>query len=97
MEGSVLKSLSVSFLQPSCEEIPPESLPASDTMSSPKPDMPASEQIISKGAVEHTSNCEFLLKICHFPSFWKSFPSTKLFHTPTLSAIYAQLTISDRG
>ena len=51
----------MSFLLPSCEEIPPESLPASDTISSPKFDMPASEPFISKGTVEHTSNCEFLL------------------------------------
>ena len=79
----------MSFLLPSCEEIPPESLPASDTISSPKFDMPASEPFISKGTVEHTSNCEFLLKIYHFPSFWKSFSSTKLTYTPTLYAIYA--------
>ena len=96
IEGSVLYSLSVSFLLPSCEEIPPESLPAFDTISSPKSNMPASEPFISKGTVENTSNCEFLLKIYHFPSFWKSLSSTKLTYTPTLSAIYA-LTISDRG
>ena len=57
--------------------------------------MPASEPFISKGTVKHTSNCEFLLKIYHFPSFWKSLSSTKLTYTPTLFAIYA-LTISDR-
>ena len=79
----------MSFLLPSCEEIPPESLLASDTISSPKSDMPASEPFISKGTVEHTSNCEFLLKIYHFPSFWKLLSSTKLTCTPTLSAIYA--------
>ena len=79
----------MSFLLPSCEEIPPESLPASDTISSPKSYMPASEPFISKGTVEHTSNREFLLKIYHFPSFWKSLLSTKLSYTPTLSAIYA--------
>ena len=28
--------------------------------------MPASEPFISKGTVEHSSNCEFLLKIYHF-------------------------------
>ena len=89
-------SLSVSFLLPLCEEIPPESLPAFNTISSPKSNMPASEPFISKGTVEHTSNCEFLLKIHHFLSFWKSLSSTKLSYTPTLSAIYA-LTISDRG
>ena len=82
IEGSVLKSLSVSFLLPSCEEIPPKSLPASDTISSPKSDMPPSEPFISKGTVEHTSNCEFLLKIYHLPSFWKSLSSTKLTYTP---------------
>ena len=86
----------MSFLLPSCEEIPPESLPASDTIPSPKSSMPASEPFISKGTVEHASNCEFLLKIYHFPSFWKSLTSTKPTYTPTLSAIYA-LTISDRG
>ena len=56
-------------------------------------DMPASEPFISKGTVERTSNCEFLRKIYHFPSFWKSLSSTKLTYTPTLSPIYA-LTIS---
>ena len=81
---SVLSSLSVS-----CEEIPPESLPASYSISSPKSDMPASESFISKETVEHTSNCEFLVKIYHFPSFWKSLSLTKLTYTPTLSAIYA--------
>ena len=79
----------MSFLLPSCEEIPSESLPTSDTISSPKSDMLASEPFISKGTVEHASNCEFLLKIYHFPSFWKSLSSTKLTYTPTLSAIYA--------
>ena len=58
--------------------------------------MPASEPFISGGTVEHTSNCEFLLKIYHFPSFWKSLSSTKLTFSPTFSAIYA-LAISDRG
>ena len=76
--------------------MPPESLLAFDTISSPKFNMPASEPFVSKGTVEHTSNCEFLLKIYHFPSFWKSLSSTKLTYTPTLSAIYA-LAISDRG
>ena len=86
----------MSFLLLSCEKIPPESLPAFDTISSPKSNMPASEPFISKGTVEHTSNYEFLLKMYHFPSFSKSFSSTKLTYTPTLSAIYAP-TISDRG
>ena len=76
--------------------MPPESLLAFDTISSPKFNMPASEPFVSKRTVEHTSNCEFLLKIYHFPSFWKSLSSTKLTYTPTLSAIYA-LAISDRG
>ena len=61
---------------------------ASDTISSPKSDMPASKPFISKGTVEHSSNCEFLLKIYHFLSFWKSLSSTKFTCTPTLSAIY---------
>ena len=77
----------MSFLLSSCEEIPPEALPAPDTISSPKANKPPSEPFISKGNVGHASNCEFLLKIYHFPSFWKSLSSTKL--TPTLSAIYA--------
>ena len=51
--------------------------------------MPASGLFISKGTVEHSSNCEFLLKIYHFLSFWKSLSSTKLAYTQTLSAIYA--------
>ena len=86
----------MSFLLPSCEEIPLELLSAFDTISSPKSNMPASQPFISKGIVEHTSNCEFLLKMYHFLSFWKSLSSTKLTYTLTLSANYA-LTISDRG
>ena len=43
--------------------------------------MPASEPFISKGTVEHSSNCEFLLKIYHFLSFWKLLSSTKLTYT----------------
>ena len=82
----------MSFLLPSCRE----SLPAFDTISSPKSNMPANEPFISKGTVEYSSNCEFLLKIYHFPSFWKSLSSTKPTYTPTLSVIYA-LTMSDRG
>ena len=62
----------MSFLIPSCEEIPPEALPASSTISSPKSDMPAGMSFISKGTVEHSSNCEFLLKIYHFISFWNA-------------------------
>ena len=72
----------MSFLLPSCEEIPPEALPASDTISSPKSDMPASEPFISKGTIEHSSNCEFLLKIYHFLSFWRSLSSTKTYLYP---------------
>ena len=83
----------MSFLLPSYEEIPPESLPAFDTISSPKSNMPSSKPIMSKGTFEHTSNCEFLLKIYHFPSFLNSLSSTKLTYIPTLSAIYA-LTVS---
>ena len=74
--------MSVSFLLPSCEEIPPEALPASDTTSSPKSDMPASEPFISKRTVGHSSNCEFVLKIYHFLSFWKSLSSTKTYLYP---------------
>ena len=58
------------FLQPSCEEIPREALPASDTISSPKSDMPASEPFISKGTIEYYLNCEFSLKIYHFNSLF---------------------------
>ena len=55
-----------------------------------KSDVPASEPFISKGTIEHSSNCEFLLKIYDFLSFWKSLSSTKLIYTQTLSAqIYA--------
>ena len=86
----------MSFLLPSCDEIPAESLPAFGTISSPKSNMPASEPFKSKGTIEHTSNCEFLLKIYHFPSFWKSLSSTKLTYTPAIRYLYA-LTISDRG
>ena len=70
------------------------SLPASDTISSPKSDMPASVPFMSKETVEHTSNCEFLLKTYHFPSIWKSLSSTKL--APTPSSFYA-LTTAERG
>ena len=49
----------MSFLLPSCEEIPSEALPASNTISSPKSDMLASEPFTSKRTVEHSSNCEF--------------------------------------
>ena len=80
----------MSFLLPSSEEIPPEALPASDTISSPKSNMPASEPFIPKETIEYSSNCEFLVKIYHFLPFWKSLSSTKLAHTQTLSAeIYA--------
>ena len=51
--------------------------------------MPTSEPFISKGTVEQTSNCDFSLKIYHFPSFLKSLSSKKLTYNPTLSAIYA--------
>ena len=96
IEGSVLQSLSVSFLLPSCEEIPPESpLPPSDTISSPKSNMPASEPFISKGTVEHTSNSEFLLRYTTFLLFGSRFHRQNLPITQTLSAMYA-LTISDR-
>ena len=79
----------MSFLLPSCEEIPSEALPASETISSPKSIMPASEPFISKRTVEHSLNCEFFLKIYLFLSFWKSLSSTKLTYTQTLSAVYA--------
>ena len=55
-------------------------------LSSQKSDIPASEPFIYKETVEHITNCEFLLKIYHIFSFWKSLLSTKL--TPTLSAIF---------
>ena len=55
--------------------------------------MPAGEPFISKGTIEHSSNCEFLLKIYHFLSFWKSLSSTKLTYTQTLSAIYALILV----
>ena len=46
------------LIQERCEEIPPESLPVSDTIFSLKSDMPASEQFIFEETVEHTSNSE---------------------------------------
>ena len=46
--------------------------------------LPASRPFISKETVEHTSKCELLLKIYHFPSICKSLSSTKC--APTLSA-----------
>ena len=52
----------MSLLLPSCKEVPFESLSTSDTISSPKSVMPASKPFISKGTIEYTSNCEFLLK-----------------------------------
>ena len=39
--------------------------------------MPASEPFISKGTIEHSLNCEYLLKTYHFLSFWKSLSSKK--------------------
>ena len=74
----IIITVRVVFATQSCEEIPPEAIPASDTISSPKSDMPASEPFISKGTIEHSSNCEFLLKIYHFLSFWKSLSSQNL-------------------
>ena len=50
----LILSLSVSLLLPSCEEIPPESLPVFDTISSLKSRMPTSESFISDETVEHT-------------------------------------------
>ena len=38
----------MSFVLPSCEEIPPEALPTSYSISSPKSDMPVSKPFISK-------------------------------------------------
>ena len=85
----------MSFLLPSCEEIPPEALPASDTISSPKSDMPASEPFISKGTIEHYSNCEFLLKIYHFLSFWKSlFDKTYLYKKALRSDLRTNLSLN---
>ena len=91
IEGSVILSLSLSFLLPSCEEIPPEALPASDTISSPKSDMPAGEPSISKGTVEHSSNCEVLPQ----DIYTTFFPFGSRFHRQNLpipkhsSVIYA--------
>ena len=75
------------------EKFHPKRFPSSDTISSPKSDMPASEPFISKGTIKHSSNCEFLLKIYHFLSFWKSLSSTKLTYTQTLSAQTYALTL----
>ena len=82
IEGSVIiitvRACSFCY-HPTCEELPPEALPASDTISSPKSDIPASELFISKGTIEHFSNCQFLLKIYHF-----SFFSEVAFHRQNL-------------
>ena len=75
----------MSFVLPSCEE----------TISSPKSDVLVSEPFISKGIIEHSSNCEFLLKIYYFLSFWKSLSSTKLTYTQTLSAQIYALTLNN--
>ena len=72
VEGSGLKSLSE--VLPLCEEIPL----VSDTISLLKSDTHASEPFLSEEIVQHTLNREFLLKIYHLPSFWKSLSSTKL-------------------
>ena len=82
----------MSFLLPSCEgEIPPEALPASDTISSPKSDMLASEPFISKGTIEHSSNCKLLLKIYHFLLFRRSLSSTYLRYLRTNLSLNADV------
>ena len=78
-------SLSVSFLLPSCEEIPPESLPASDTISSPKSDVPASEPFISKRNYWTFLKLWVLAQDISLSFFWKSLSSIKLTYTQTLS------------
>ena len=55
-----------------------------------KSDTPASEPFRSDETAEHTSNCEFLIKIYHLPSFWKSLSSIKL--SPKLTAVYSLTT-----
>ena len=99
IEGSVLLSLSVSFLLPSCEEIPLESLPAFDTISSKSNNEicpPASRLYLKEvlSILQTVSSCSRYTTFLLY--FWKSLSSTKLTYTPALSAIYA-LTISDRG
>ena len=68
------------------EEILPESLPVSDTISSLNSDMPASESFIPNEAVEHTYHYEFSLKKYYLRSFFEVTFIDKI-NTPTLSAI----------
>ena len=68
-EGSVLLTVRVVSATIVRRKYHPKRFPASDTISSPKSDMPASEPFISKGTIEYFSNCEFLLKTYHFLSF----------------------------
>ena len=69
IEGSVLLTVRVVSATIVRRKYHPKRFPASDTISSPKSDMPASEPFISKGTIEYSSNCEFLLKTYHFLSF----------------------------
>ena len=68
---------------------------ASDTISSPKSNMPASEQFISKGTVENTLTVSSCSRYTTFLLFGSRFHRQTYLY-PMLSAIYA-LTISDRG
>ena len=74
----------MSLLLPSCEEKLPESLPVSDTISSLKSDMPASESFISDETVEHASHSELSLKKYHLPHILEVAFIDKFY--PTLSA-----------
>ena len=85
----------MSLLLALCEEIPPESLPVSDTVSSLKSDAPASEwPFITEETVDHTSSCEFLLKISHLPFFGSRFHRQDF---PQPSPPFTSLTTSDGG
>ena len=81
---------------PSCEEIPSESLPVSDNISSPKSDMPArASSLYLKELLSILQTVSSCSRYTTFPLFGSRFHRQN-FYTPTLSAIYALLAISDR-
>ena len=61
----------MSLLLPSCEEIQPESLPVSDTVSLLESDMTTSESFLSDETVDITSHCDFSLKKYHLPHIFE--------------------------
>ena len=71
IEGSYYNHCPCRFCYHRAKKYHPKRFPLPTLLSSPKSDMPASEPFISKGTIEHSSNCEFLLKIYHFLSFFE--------------------------